>query len=97
VLFSKADTRVSVLHDLRASDPHASEPEIEAAATTALASIPSDASLSTREVERIITKAVRDLREAPISFGTPKPNIVVETTTRKAGAVHTRTFTITRS
>jgi hypothetical protein len=96
MVFTKADLRASLLHDLSTAVPQAPTPEIEAAATTALASIPSDASLSTREVERIISKAVRELRAAPISFGTPKPNVVVETT-MKADAVTRRTFRITRA
>jgi hypothetical protein len=94
--FTKADLRASLLHDLSTAVPQAPEPEIEAAASSAVAHLDSGASLSLREVEHIVAKAVRELRAAPITFGA-KPNIIAVETTKATDGDRRRSYRITRS
>jgi hypothetical protein len=95
MVLNKADLRASLMHDLSTAVPQAPTREIEAAAAVALASIPSNATLSLAEANAVITKAVRGLRAAPIYFGTKSNTVAVETTKATDGA-NRRTFRITR-
>ena len=63
-----------------------------------LAGVAPDAIFTPSDVERRCTALTRELREAPVNFGTPpKPNIVATETTKALDGDTRRSFRITRA